>query len=263
MDILNQQLKNTNKNELNVDLAAFEGPLDLLLHLIHELKVDIFDIPIVTVTEQYLTYIHSMENLEVNLASEYLVMAATLVEIKTKMMLPKPPKIELEEEDPRQELVDQLIAYQQYREVSHLLADKQLERALSYPKEPANLAIYQDKIPLQGQKITTDDLYKALEKMVHRLKEQQPYQTKVIGDRYSIEDAISLIKDNFVNRNRYLLSFYDILEGQILTREVIVTFFLAILELVKAGKITFQQTDTLGDIELVWQGGTDEFSSSN
>lgn len=260
----NEPPQHENSHQLTVDLAAFEGPLDLLLHLIRELEVDVFDIPIVAITEQYLNYIHSMKKLELDIASEYLVMAATLIEIKTTMMLPKAPQSEVEiAEDPRQDLVDQLIAYQQYQEVGHILAEKQNDRALSYSKEPANLSGYQETIPMQGQQLTTEDLYKALEKMISRLKEQQPFQTKIVGDRYSIEDAMGLIADTFMSEDKRILSFYEVLSEQILTRERVVTLFLAMLELAKTGKITFCQEEIGGEIELRWQGGQHEFSRGN
>lgn len=252
----NEPRQHENSHQLTVDLAAFEGPLDLLLHLIRELKVDVFDIPIVVITEQYFNHIHSMQQLELDIASDYLVMAATLIEIKTAMMLPKAPQSEVEiAEDPRQDLVNQLIAYQQYQEVGQILAEKQNDRALSYSKEPANLSVYQEKIPMQGQPLTTADLYKALEKMISRLKEQQPFQTKIVGDRYSIEDAIGLISDTFMNKNQNILPFFEMLSEQVLTKERIVTLFLAMLELAKTGKIIFRQEKTGGEIELIWQGG--------
>ena len=157
---------NDQTSELTLDLAAFEGPLDLLLHLIKDLKVDIFDIPINLVTDQYLAYIHTYEALSLDVASEYLVMAATLLEIKTQMMLPKTPKEAVEEEDdPRDSLVEQLLAFQQYQEVSHILADKQAERSLEYTKQPSDLSAYQEKIPMTGRQLTPDDLYRAIQKM--------------------------------------------------------------------------------------------------
>lgn len=174
---------NDQTSELTLDLAAFEGPLDLLLHLIKDLKVDIFDIPINLVTDQYLAYIHTYEALSLDVASEYLVMAATLLEIKTQMMLPKTPKEAVEEEDdPRDSLVEQLLAFQQYQEVSHILADKQAERSLEYTKQPSDLSAYQEKIPMTGRQLTPDDLYRAIQKMAFRLKNQQPIQTTIAGE---------------------------------------------------------------------------------
>ena len=111
-------------------------------------------------------------------------MAATLLEIKTQMMLPKTPKEVVEEEDdPRDSLVEQLLAFQQYQEVSHILADKQAERSLEYTKQPSDLSAYQEKIPMTGRQLTPDDLYRAIQKMAFRLKNQQPIQTTIAGER--------------------------------------------------------------------------------
>lgn len=243
------------ETHLTVDLAAFEGPLDLLLHLIHELEIDIFDIPIVEITEQYLQSIQALNSLELNIASEYLVMAATLIEIKTALMLPKTTQNPQEPEaDPRQDLVEQLIAYQQFQQVSHILADKQHARALTYPKEPSNLAVYQEKIPLTGQQLTPADLYQALEKMLDRLAAQQPLQVEIPGDHYTINEAIILIAEAFTDASKNNLSFFEILKEKIVTRESLVTIFLAMLELAKSGRLIFLQENSGGDIKLVWQG---------
>lgn len=240
---------------LTLDLAAFEGPLDLLLHLIKELKVDIFDIPINLVTEQYLVYIHTYEDLSLDIASEYLVMAATLLEIKTKMMLPKTPKLDDEEDegdDPREGLVEQLLAFQQYQEVSHILAEKQSERALEYTKTPSDLSQYQKKIPMTGRQLTSDDLYRALQKMAFRLKNQQPIKTTIANDGYSVNTAMADIRQAFVDADKQILMFQEtIFTKKIQTKGQIVTLFLAILELVKSNELYLYQEDLKSDIQLI------------
>jgi len=241
-------------SELTLDLAAFEGPLDLLLHLIKDLKVDIFDIPINIVTDQYLAYIHTYENLSLDIASEYLVMAATLLEIKTQMMLPKTPKMsdEEEDEDPRDALVEQLLAFQQYQEISHILADKQAERSLEYTKQPSDLSAYQVKIPMTGQQLTPDDLYRALQKMAFRLKNQQPIQTTISNDGYSVNMAMADIRQAFVTADKQILMFQEtVFAGKAPTRGYIVTLFLAILELVKANELYLYQETIVDDIQLI------------
>ncbi len=240
-------------NELTLDLAAFEGPLDLLLHLIKDLKVDIFDIPINLVTDQYLAYIHTYEELSLDIASEYLVMAATLLEIKTQMMLPKLPKADqAEDEDPRDSLVEQLLAFQQYQEISHILADKQAERSLEYTKQPSDLSSYQDKIPMTGRQLTPDDLYHALQKMAFRLKNQQPIQTTITGDAYSVSAAMDDIRQAFIESNKEILLFQDAVSSQkIQNRGQVVTLFLAILELVKSHELYLYQEYLTEDIQLI------------
>lgn len=244
---------NEQTNGLTLDLAAFEGPLDLLLHLIKDLKVDIFDIPINLVTDQYLAYIHTYEALSLDVASEYLVMAATLLEIKTQMMLPKTPKeVVEEEEDPRDSLVEQLLAFQQYQEISHILADKQAERSLEYTKQPTDLSAYQAKIPMTGRQLTPDDLYRAIQKMAFRLKNQQPIQTTIAGELYSVSAAMADIREAFVLSNRNVLMFQDtVFIGKIHSRSQIVSLFLAILELVKSNELYLYQENLRADIQLI------------
>ncbi|MEF9840070.1 MAG: segregation/condensation protein A, partial [Lachnospiraceae bacterium] len=110
-----------------VKLEAFEGPLDLLMHLIEKNKIDIYDIPIVEITKQYMDYIHAMEKSDINVMSEFLLMAATLLDIKSRMLLPKEKNEDGAEEDPRQELVEQLLQYKMYKYMSYELRDRQME----------------------------------------------------------------------------------------------------------------------------------------
>lgn len=119
-----------------VKLQVFEGPLDLLLHLIDKNKIDIYDIPIVEITNQYMEYIQAMEKSDLNVMSEFLLMAATLLDIKCRMLLPKEVNEEGEEEDPRQELVEQLLQYKMYKYMSYELKDRQIEGDMVLYKEP-------------------------------------------------------------------------------------------------------------------------------
>lgn len=157
---------------LSVKLQAFEGPLDLLLHLIEKNKVDIYDIPIVEITEQYLEYIKAMENQDMNVMSEFLVMAATLLDIKCKMLLPKEVNEEGEEEDPRAELVQKLLEYKMYKYMSYELKDRQVDAARTLFKEktlPKEIEDY--KPPVDMKELLGDaDLGKLQElfKMVMR-----------------------------------------------------------------------------------------------
>lgn len=129
--------------EINIKLDVFEGPLDLLLHLIQQMEIDIYDIPIATITEQYMNYIHTMKTLELAVAGEYLVMAATLMAIKSKTLLPIQEFVtddeELWEEDPREELVTQLLEYRKYKYAAEKLTEKAEERSLYYTKDPMNI----------------------------------------------------------------------------------------------------------------------------
>lgn len=134
---------------LSVKLEAFDGPLDLLLHLIEKNKIDIFDIPIVEITEQYMDYVSRMETKDMDVMSDFLVMAATLLKIKSKMLLPAPPTEEGEEEDPRAELVERLLQYKMYKYASYELKDRQLDASRMIFKDPSipkEIAEYQEEV---------------------------------------------------------------------------------------------------------------------
>lgn len=138
--------------ELNVKLQVFEGPLDLLLHLLEKNKVNIYDIPIVEITSQYMEYIEEMKRQDLNVMSEFLVMAATLIDIKSRMLLPKDPKQEEEEEDPRAELVQQLLEYKMYKCMAFELKDRQIDaEKIMYktPTIPKEVMAYEEPVDLQ------------------------------------------------------------------------------------------------------------------
>lgn len=135
----------------SVKIEAFEGPLDLLLHLINRYEIDIYDIPVAQITEQYMAYIHAMQELELDIASEYLVMAATLLAIKSKMLLPAPEEeddgdMEFDEvDDPREELMQRLLEYKKFKEAARELKRREEERALLFTKPPSDLSAYADE----------------------------------------------------------------------------------------------------------------------
>lgn len=246
------------KNTLTLDLAAFEGPLDLLLHLIKELKIDIFDIPMVLVTNQYMDYLKQMQTQSLDIASEYLVMAATLIEIKARMLLPKHEELVEEEEDPRTDLVEQLITYKQYQEISHILAEKQEKRQLEYPKVPSNLSSYQERIPLAKDEISTQDLFIALQRMAARLQSEQPVETTVQGDNYSVSEGMADILHIFETDPHKMIPFSQILIQHPLTRTRVVTLFLSLLELVKSNQIYLEQDQLFSEINIVRNGDYNE-----
>lgn len=163
--------------EYQVKIEAFEGPLDLLLHLINRLEIDIYDIPVAKITEQYLLYVHTMRELELDVASEYLVMAATLLSIKSRMLLPKQEE-ELfdeemmleEEEDPRDELIEKLIEYRKYKSGAQTLKEREEERQKSFAKPPSDLSEYAKEVKLSEQKlsVTVYDMLGAFQKVLNR-----------------------------------------------------------------------------------------------
>jgi segregation and condensation protein A len=228
--------------QLTLVLTDFEGPLDLLLHLIKQTKIDIYDIPIAEITAQYLDYLHQMQVLKLDVAGDYLVMAATLMKIKSKLLLPKAPEL-IEEEteeyvDPRQELVDQLLAYQAFQKVATVLQERELERQQLFAK-PASSNPAEKVVPLARGVIKPRDLAAAVSKMLVEAQAKQPVFKTVQNDEISITDKMSWIV-------RHLAAQPVAFEALVVVktdRDEIVTTFLAVLELMKDRKIICEQAD--------------------
>lgn len=232
-----------------VKLDAFEGPLDLLLHLIQKYEIDIYDIPMKELTEQYLSYIHQMKILEINVASEYLVMASELLMIKSKLLLPTPPSdIDELEDDPREDLVRQLIEYQNYKEYAQLLNEKKNDREQIFVKKPADLskfeAVHDKRAPLD---LNMTDLIIAYQRTKKRQRFNQPQNVTVNEDSYTIEMATSKIKEELLNKQSY--QFFESLPSD-LSIPVLVTMFLAVLEMMKLRQIDVFQQHQFGEITI-------------
>ena len=239
-----------------VKLEVFEGPLDLLLHLIEKNKVDIYDIPIVEITAQYLEYIQAMETEDMNVMSEFLVMAATLLDIKCRMLLPKEVNEEGEEEDPRAELVQKLLEYKMYKYMSFELRDRQVDagrtlfKVMTLPKE-----IEDYKPPINFQELLGDaDLSKLqnLFRTVMRRQEDKidPVRStfgKIEKDEIDIEAKSAYIEE-YVHTHK-TFSFRTLLEKQRSKMELIVTF-LVVLEMMKTGLISIVQEEIFDDIMI-------------
>ena len=239
-----------------VKLEAFEGPLDLLLHLIEKNKVDIYDIPIVEITNQYLEYIRAMEREDMNVMSEFLVMAATLVDIKCKMLLPKEVNEEGEEEDPRAELVQKLLEYKMYKYMSFELKDMQLEAGFSLcKKETLPKEVRDFREPIDYDELIGDLNLNKLQEIFNFMMQRKEDKIDPIRASYgNIQkdeidmEAKALYIEDFINAHKKF-SFRELLEKQHSKVEIIVTF-LAILELMKIGKITICQDNLFDDIEI-------------
>ena len=211
-----------------VKLSVFEGPLDLLLHLIDKNKIDIYDIPIVEITDQYLEYIHQMEREDLDIMSEFMVMAATLLDIKCRMLLPKEVNEEGEEEDPRAELVQQLLEYKMYKYMSYELRDRMNEASRSVYKEPTlPREVLEYRTPVDTSELLSQISLAKLHTIYKMILKRQ-------------EDKIDPIRSKFGKIEKEEVS----LPGKV---HVIVTF-LAILELMKTGKIRISQEELFGDI---------------
>jgi segregation and condensation protein A len=227
-----------------IKLERFEGPLDLLLHLIQRDEVDIYDIPIANITRQYLQYIELMRMLDLEIAGEFLVMAATLMRIKAKMLLPTPPPGEEEEIDPRDELVQRLLEYRQFKEASETLRGREERRRLEY--ERGVLPDESEAGPLPLAPATLFHLLDALNRVLSRLPQKSVMELQ--GEAYDIEEKIERIHSRVVNGGR--MSFATLLEECRSRLEMIVTF-LALLELLKLHRLAAVQEETFGEIELM------------
>lgn len=240
----------------NVKIDAFEGPLDLLLHLINRLEIDIYDIPVAEITEQYLSYIHTMNELQLDVASEYLVMAATLLAIKSKMLLPKheeslEDEFQFEmEEDPRDELVERLIEYKKFKEAASDLKQMEEERGLMFTKPPSDLGEYTTEMKNERQDLDVSlyDMLSALQKLLRRKKLQRPLATKISRQEIPIDQRMTEIK-NVLKRNKGRRSFFELFEEY--DREQIVVTFLAVLELMKRKEIIVEQERNFSEIYVM------------
>lgn len=239
-----------------VKLPVFEGPLDLLLHLIEKNKVNIYDIPIVEITDQYMDYIHQMEREDLNIMSEFMVMAATLISIKCKMLLPKEVDEEGEEKDPREELVRQLLEYKMYKYMSYELRDKMAEAAKSIYKLPSLPKEVEDyKEPIDPQELlegmTLAKLHKIFEDVLRRQENKKdPIRSKfgkIEQEEVSLPEKMSDVES--YARTHKQFSFRELLGKQASKFQVVVTF-LAILELMKTGKIRIYQEHIFDDIQI-------------
>ena len=237
-----------------VKLEVFEGPLDLLLHLIDKNKVDIYDIPIVEITEQYLDYIKQMETEDMNVMSEFLVMAATLLEIKCRMLLPREVDEEGEEIDPRAELVQKLLEYKMCKYMSYELRDRMIDAERSFykiPTLPKEVADYRQ--PVDYEELIGDMTLQKLHEIFKQVMKRQEDKIDPVRSTFGkIEkDEIDLgLKTTYVEayvRSHKTFSFRKLLEKQHSKMEIIVTF-LVVLEMIKTGRIGIEQEDTFSDI---------------
>ncbi|MCR5396412.1 MAG: segregation/condensation protein A [Lachnospiraceae bacterium] len=242
--------------EMKFKLEAFEGPLDLLLHLIDKNKVNIYDIPIVEITDQYLEYIDEMKRQDLNVMSEFLVMAATLLNIKSKMLLPKEVVEEEEEEDPRAELVQQLLEYKMYKTYAYELRDRQVDANQIFykvPTIPDEVLAYEE--PVDVDELISDLTLNKLNVVFQSVLKRQKGRVDPVRSRFgeikkeevSVDEKMTEISAYAKSHKRF--SFRELLEKQSSKVQVIVTF-LVILELMKSGEIHIVQENIFDDIQI-------------
>ncbi|MCF2668649.1 MULTISPECIES: segregation and condensation protein A [Lachnospiraceae] len=239
-----------------VKLQVFEGPLDLLLHLIDKNKIDIYDIPIVEITNQYMDYIKAMEKEDLNVMSEFLVMAATLLDIKCRMLLPKEVNEEGEEEDPRQELVEQLLEYKMYKYMSYELRDRQVEGEQLMFKEPTvpeEVMEYVEPVDLDLllKDVTLAQLnYIFQDVMKRQIDKIDPVRSKfgkIEKEEVTLPDKLEYVTEYAKLHRKF--GFRQLLEKQNSKTQIVVTF-LAILQLMKEGVISIEQEQAFDEIMI-------------
>lgn len=242
--------------EISYKLESFEGPLDLLLHLIEKNKVNIYDIPIAEITDQYMEYVKHMEEESLDVVSEFLVMAATLLEIKARMLLPKEVNEEGEEEDPRAELVARLLEYKTYKLMSVELKDMELDAEKIFyktPTIPKEVEKYEQPVDLDKllDGVTLAKLNQIFLSVMRRQQDKiDPVRSKfgtIRKEPVSLEDRITSVMA-YARKHRKF-SFRGMLTRQKDKMEVVVTF-LALLELMKIGKIHLTQENLFDDMEI-------------
>ena len=226
-----------------VVLDVFEGPLDLLLHLINQLEIDIYDIPVAQITEQYMEYIQTMQHLELNNASEYLVMAATLLEIKSKMLLPTleiTDEFDEYEEDPREELMERLIEYRKYKEAAEDLKEKEKDEHQIFTRPPAVFKDLDTRVPVVKGDVSIYDMLGALNKMFQRKQWNEPQDTRITRTEIPIEQRMVEVL-TIVKRSKKGTAFDQLFSYQ--SKSHIVVTFIALLELMKNNEVYCKQAN--------------------
>lgn len=242
--------------EIAVRLQAFEGPLDLLLHLIDKNKVNIYDIPIAEITDQYMAYLQEMKRRDLNIMSEFLVMAATLLDIKARMLLPAEKDEEGEEEDPRQELVLQLLEYKMYKYMSYELRERQQEAGLrmyhaqDMPKEVlAWKPLVRTGELLSG--VTLTQMYTVFKDIMRRQADRVDPVRSTFGtlekEEVDMEQTQERLEE-YLSEHK-ICSFQSLFEGRHSKMQMIIVF-LILLEMMKQGRISITQEETFGDIHI-------------
>lgn len=229
-----------------VNINEFSGPLDLLLHLIKKSNIDIYDISLDEITTQYMDYIKKMEELNLDIASEYLVMASELLEYKSKSLLPKKEEEKDEyEEDFKEELIKKLVDYSKYKEITETFKELENKRSNIYTKSPSNIKEYDDSLKYK-EDASIEDLIEAFKKFLKRREMEKPLNTKITTKELSVADRIIKIRNLLKEKKE--LRFEDLFEKN--TKEYIVVTFLSILEMSKNKEIKIEQYNNFDDIVI-------------
>ena len=236
--------------DYRIKIDEFEGPLDLLLHLIKESNINIQDIEINEITKQYLDYINKMEELNINVAASYLVMAAELMEIKSKSLLP-PSEDENSDEDEeevvsRESLINKLLEYEKYKNMIDTFKDMESVRQNIYVKAPEKVSNYVDGLIVNTDDTSVEDLVNAFKKFLERVDREKPITTKITNKEYSVKERKKSIRNILKEKKKVL--FTDLFEER--TTSFIVVTFLSILEMTKEREIIIKQDANFKDITI-------------
>lgn len=236
----------------SVKLEVFEGPLDLLLHLINRLEIDIYDIPMAELTQQYIEHLHAMRVLQLDELSEYLVLAATLVEIKSKMLLPVnedesfADEFGYEDEDPREELIARLIEYRKYKEAANALKESAADRDEHFTKQPEDLSEYGTPVQETDETLNVFDLIGAFQKMLRRKKLKLPLTASITKTEQSVGEKMSDILSALQVKGE--CAFHELFESSD-PPEIVLTF-LSLLELMKLKEIHVRQRRNFEELHI-------------
>ena len=234
--------------DYKVKLEVFEGPLDLLLYLIKQDEIDIYDVSLERITRQYLEYLQAFRELNIELAGEFIVMAANLIYLKSRSLLPvdqQPPLEDAEEDDPRWDLIRQLIEYKKFKEVATELHLRQLKQERIFAREGSSGSVLQE--PLRLEEVGIFQLINAFQTVLKRIEARQDAQ-EIFAERFSVSEKIELILQRVANNDR--LRFSDLFGDAVSRVEVVVTF-LALLELIRLRQLRALQKDMFEEIEIV------------
>ncbi|KRL04335.1 segregation and condensation protein A [Liquorilactobacillus oeni] len=248
--MVNENFTESGTRKLTFKLNTFEGPLDLLLQLIKKNEMDLYNIQMTEITSQYIEQLHQMQTMSLDIAGEYLVMAATLLNIKSKMLLPKHPEtLESDEtEDPRLELVQQLLVHQCYQLASNNLQEMADVRALSYTREQ-EMAPSSVRTQLLGKRQEPEKLQQAFFSVLSRQRGKIKISKTVTRESFTIEEEMKRLQ-HILENNQKEIEFVQLFSPEKIILEQVVTTFLALLELVKRGTVIVRQTTILGPIKL-------------
>jgi segregation and condensation protein A len=233
---------------LSFQLDQYEGPLDLLLDLIRKQEINIYDIPIAQITSQYLDYMQKALELDIELGSEFVYTAATLIHIKSKMLLPQDPELDKisPAEDPRKELVDRLLEHERFRNAAEMLQQKRVIEEALWSNPHINQFLSEDEQPSLA--VTIFDLVRTFQAVLERAKNRPTYE--VNSEDVSIADMIQYVQHQLGRCRQQPISAIQLFERQ-RSRRAMICLFLAILELVKGHAVELTQSEAFGDIDLV------------